>query len=98
MEKHTVKLYQRTQVKDAFGGSKEVLNYKDEITGYLVPATATLEETDNRAAIDYSMKFISDSRVSGLNLVVKFEDTYYEVATVKNLYHRGALMELKSNG
>lgn len=97
MEKITVQLYQRTFVKDPYGGAKEILNYKQDLTGYLVPATQTFEEGDGRISINTEFKFLSDDRVSGRNLAVKFEGAYYEVAIVKNLYNRGSLMGLKSN-
>ena len=97
MRKITVQLYQRTFVKDPYGGAKEVLNYKQDITGYLVPSTQTFEEEDGRISINTEFKFLSDDRVSGRNLAVKYEGVYYEVAIVKNLYNKGALMGLKSH-
>ena len=57
MEKITVQLYQRTFVKDPYGGAKEVLNYKQDITGYLVPSTQTFEEEDGRISINTEYKF-----------------------------------------
>lgn len=98
MEKMTVKLFQKTIVKDALGGGQEVMNYLRDITGQLVPATMELNEENNRVSIDTTMKFISDDRVSGSDLAVKIDGAYFNVESVKNLYHRGALMELKNNG
>ena len=97
MRKITVQLYQRTFVKDPSGGAKEVLNYKQDITGYLVPSTQTFEEEDGRISINTEYKFLSDDRVSGRNLAVKYEGRGGGGAIVKNLYNRGALMGLKSH-
>ena len=58
MRKITVQLYQRTFVQDPYGGAKEVLNYKQDLTGYLVPSTQTLEEGDGRISINTGIQVL----------------------------------------
>ncbi len=97
MEKQTAKLFQKTFVKDALGGSQEVLNYKQDITGYLLPLTATIGAENARVSVEEGFKFIADDRIAGRNLVVQFEGKYYDIMLFKHLYSKGSLMELKAN-
>ncbi len=76
MTREQAKLFQKTLVRDEFGGSKEVLNYIKDIYGRAVPATEIYSNENNKIQVETDMKFISEERLTGSVDVVS--TTYME--------------------
>lgn len=98
MIREKAKLFQKTLVRDEFGGSKEVLNYIKDIYGRAVPATEIYSNENNKIQVETDMKFISEERLTGIDLVVEYEGKYYEVVSAQKLFGKGSLLGMKANG
>lgn len=97
MQKTKVKLLQKTYVSDGYGGSEVVYNFIKEVSGYFVPTTQEISSDNSKVTVSTTTKFVSDYPINVRNVIVEYNNEYFEVEKIKNLYKKGSLMELKSN-